>query len=206
MFYTHVRQNTHRARAPAYNGKHSPNRRGALNMHETLATATFAIPLQHATSKCCCGSNLGDILHTDTYKTLATATCPCGLHICHITLSCLHYSTSMLLPPAAAEWAKPSRSAAALVARQACEITLNRRCIAPPTPLLARHLDLRILKHSLFLRFYTHFRQKTHRARPPAYNGQHSPNRRGALNMHETQATATFAIPLQQAISKCCSG
>ena len=40
------------------------------------------------------------------------------------------------------------------VARMACEITLNRRCIAPPpTPPLARHLDLRILQHSLFLEF-----------------------------------------------------
>ena len=30
-------------------------------MHETRATARFAIPLQHSTSKCCCGSSLGQI-------------------------------------------------------------------------------------------------------------------------------------------------
>ena len=34
---------------------------GHTDMHETRATARFAIPLQHSTSKYCCGSSLGHI-------------------------------------------------------------------------------------------------------------------------------------------------
>ena len=91
------------------------------------------ILLQHVKSKLCFGSNLGHILCTDTHETRATATFPCDLHPCR-SLPCLHSSTSMLFPPAAAEWAKPSGSAAAL-RRQAYETMLNRRCIAPLPPL-----------------------------------------------------------------------
>ena len=59
---------------------------------------------------------LGHILRTDTHETLATATFPCDLHPCR-SLPCLCSPTSMLFPPAAAEWAKPSRSAAATAGR-----------------------------------------------------------------------------------------
>ena len=41
--------------------------------HSAAATATFAIPLQHAMSKYCRGSSLGHILHTDTHDTQPTA-------------------------------------------------------------------------------------------------------------------------------------
>ena len=60
---------------------------------------------------------------------------------------------SMLLAPsAAAEWAKPSGSAAALVARMACETLI---CVILQTAheRLYRGSDLRILRHSVFLVF-----------------------------------------------------
>ena len=88
------------------------------------------------------------------------------------------------------------------LARMACETILNRRCIAPPYPPLARHLDLRILKHSLFLRFYSYFCENVHGARPQHTTSVPSPNRRGALNMHETQATATLASSTSPATLK----
>ena len=77
------------------------------------------------------------------------------------------------------------------LARMACEIILNRGADSPPLP-IARHLDLRVLEHCNFHLFYKYFCMRSSQ-------GQHtpaelSPNRRGALNMHETRATATFAI------------
>ena len=40
----------------------------ALQIHETRATATFALPLQRATSKYFCGSNLAHILLMEIAK------------------------------------------------------------------------------------------------------------------------------------------
>ena len=45
------------------------------DMHETRATTKFAIPLQHAASKCCCGSSLGHIFESPfgTFLVLSTS-------------------------------------------------------------------------------------------------------------------------------------
>ena len=157
------------------------------HMHETRATATFAISLQHSTWKCfvllVLYSYVRQTRATPTYLTrLARGHLPCS----HC-LPCLHaLPPAALFPSAAAEWAKPSGSAAALVARQACGTILNRRCIEPPYPPLARHLDLRILKHCVFLWFYNYPALNTHISRIRACDFRTCPSRRGALNMYET--------------------
>ena len=65
-----------------------------------------------------------------------------------------------------------------------------------------RHLDLRILKHCVFLRFYSYFCENVHGARGQAYGATTCTYRRGDFNMHETRATATLASSTSPATLK----
>ena len=65
---------------------------------------------------------------------------------------CVCSCSCCTLPLAAAEWAKPSRSAAAL-RRSACETLLNPSVDSSPTPLLHRHLIFSIAHFHFRCRF-----------------------------------------------------
>ena len=122
-------------------------------MHETRATATFAICHRHSICKCCIFfvfyniSNLRcapDSSHSDISRSWLACFLPChGL---------LGLMPMLLAPSAAAEWAKPYGSAAALCALEACEIMF---CVILQTAHERpyRGSDIRILRHSVFLVF-----------------------------------------------------
>ena len=94
----------------------------------------------------------------------------------------------IILQPGPADCAKPLESAAAL-RRQSVE-----GGGAPPLHPLAWHLDLRILKHFVFPVFGTDYAQNAHGTAAKIMKALVCATRRGALNVHETRATATLAL------------
>ena len=89
------------------------------------------------------------------------------------------------------------------LARMACETMLNRRCIAPPYPpwpgtSICAFSNTRF--SSCFIAIPA-LNMRISRAR--AYGARTCIDRRGALNMHETRATATFALAMRHPMWKC---
>ena len=119
--------------------------------HSAAATATFAIPLQHAMSKYCRGSSLGHILHTDTHDTRPTA------HILR-TGACLPLCRGGM---GEALWIRRG----IFSARMACEITSITVIVylRSAHERLYRGSDIRILKHCVFLTFYSYFCENVRR-------------------------------------------
>ena len=121
--------------------------------------------MQHSTSTCCCGSTLELILQTtctrvEPRQDLRSLRHPRCVHASARALR----SSAALFPSAAAEWAKPSRSAAAL-RRLACEILIlslrilrstGRARILPPDLRAAHSQTLR------FVEFHSYIWQKVH--------------------------------------------
>ena len=106
--------------------------------------------MQHSTSTCCCGWSLELVLQTtctrvEPRQDLRSLRHPRCVHASARALR----SSAALFPSAAAEWAKPSRSAAAL-RRLACETPLSifAFCEAPGAREFShRTSELRTLKH-----------------------------------------------------------
>ena len=94
---------------------------------------------------------------------------------------CVCSCSCCAFPLAAAEWAKPSRSAAAL-RRLACETPKNPSVDSSPTPLLHRHLIFSIAHFHFRCRFIIMSVRHMHRTRPQHKKPAPPPTRRKPLS------------------------